>query len=64
MRAREPHAQLQGPKTAPCFALDNKQSELERLQTFHVGWQLVNLTGERLRGLDDRDYGKSEAVAL
>lgn len=47
MRAREPHAHLQGPETAPCFALDNKQSELEMLQTFHVGWQLVILTGER-----------------
>ena len=47
MIAREPHAQLQGPKTAPCFALDNKQSELEMLQTFHLGWQLVILTGEK-----------------
>ena len=48
MRAIEPHAQLQGPKTAPCFALDNKQSELEMLQTFHLGWQLVMLTGEKI----------------
>ena len=55
-----------GPRRRPashCFALDNKQSELEMLQTFHLGWQLVILTGEEMRGLDDRDCGKSEAVA-
>ena len=38
---------LQGPKMAPCFALENKQSELEMLHNFHVGLELVRLTGGR-----------------
>lgn len=65
MRAREPHAQLQGPKTAPCFALEKKQSELEVLHK-SSRWLGARETDRRegLRGLDDRDCGRSEAVAV
>ena len=64
MRAREPHAQLQGPKTAPCFALENKQSELEMLHTFHVGLKLVRLTGERDCAVYKIEMMENEAVAV
>ena len=49
---------LQGPKMAPCFALENKQSELEMLHNFHVklGARETDRR-EGLRGLDDRDCG-------
>ena len=55
MRAREPHAQLQGLKMAPCFALENKQSGLEVLHAFFtLALEVVRLTGkEGLRGLDE-----------